>query len=81
MKNFVLIFITLLIGCGDLKYIESDKILEERIKEVVLSGNKQIDFNEIFPFGWDSLIILIPYSSPSIIGQNLKVDFRPVYGP
>jgi hypothetical protein len=66
----------LILSCN--KKLESDKFLENSIREKVLSGQRIMDLNEIADFKWDSLIILTPYSIPENLSEKFEADFSAV---
>ena len=80
MKNFPLIIILAIsiISCSGPEKLESDKSLENSIRQNVLSGKEILNFTELTQFKWDSLIILTPYSDPESLSDKFNVDFSPV---
>lgn len=72
------ILVGLLLSCGQADKLQSDKELEDLIKENVLSGQPILNLDSIAQFAWDSIIILTPYANPEDISQRFKIDLSKI---
>jgi len=72
-----LILIATLIGlfsCGQSERLNTDSELDEKIKEVVTSGQRTLDLRKLTDFEWDSLLILTPYVNSDKIEEEFKIN-------
>lgn len=77
-KTFSLTFLCfiLFLGC---KKLESDKVLEHKIKQAVTKGKPTVlDLNAITDFEWNEILILTPYTNPKEIENNLGIDLSSI---
>ena len=77
-KIFALSFLcfTFFLSC---KKIQSDKILEHKIKAIVTENTDSVlDLESITDFDWDNVLILGPYSNPETVERNLGIDLSSI---
>lgn len=77
-RTNLIMLIGLLLSCGQADNLGSDKVLEDLIKEKVLSGQPILDLDSIARFDWDSIIILTPYANPEDVSQRFKIDLSKI---
>ena len=68
----------LLLSCDQGDNVGSDIVLEDLIKENVLSGQSILDLDSITKFEWDSVIILTPYTNPKDISGHFNIDLAKI---
>lgn len=77
-KIFSLAFLcfTFFLSC---KKIQSDKILEHKIKAIVTENKDSVlDLETITDFDWENVLILGPYSNPEMVERNLGIDLSSI---
>jgi hypothetical protein len=76
--KIILVTILTILTLQSCSKLASEKRLEQRIKETVLSGKSELNLKELTDFKWDNLLIITPYARFETVERQFEINLDKV---